>query len=218
MYALAAAHPGRVALSSTAHMYVYDEARVDHVVETGRDGLDHAAGYRVVAYAGATETRERVGGLTPAELETLWRDGGFDLMLIKADGARARWIKAPADYEPLVVPFADLVVPVVSARVLGRRLGDGIAHRPERAAAVMGTTPDAPLEPEQLARLLTAPDGLLKGVGDARVVPVLNMVDDEALRRAAGDVAQRALARTTRFDRVVLAQLKHARVVQVIER
>ncbi|MGR8918179.1 MAG: selenium cofactor biosynthesis protein YqeC [Gammaproteobacteria bacterium] len=217
MYALAEAHPGRVALSSTSHMYLYDERRVDAVVRLPGDAPPPSTA-RVVAFAGRTETRKRVGGLDAATLQAIRDRGEFDLIVLKADGARARWIKAPQDYEPLIPAFADTVIPVVSARAIGRRLDEGIAHRPERAAAVMHTRVDAPLEPLHLARLLASPDGALKGVGDALVRPLINMVDGPAELAAAREAADLALAMTVRFDRVVLAAMKGAGVVEVVRR
>jgi len=218
MYALATAYAGRVALSSTAHMYRYDAERVDQVlvVEDGVPLSDPAA--RVVAYCGPTDTPQRVGGLTDRQLAEVAGRGEFGLMLIKADGARARWIKAPAEYEPLIPAWADTVIPVVSARVLGRRLDDGIAHRPERVAAVVGAALDAALEPKHLARLLSSAQGALKGVGAATVVPLINMVDDSTLLERARSAAELALASTTRFDRVVLAMMKEGRLVEIVQR
>lgn len=219
LYALAARHPGRVALSSTAHMYRYDEQRVDQVL-TVTAGLPPAAAAdaRVVAYCTPTATPARVGGLTEAQLAAIATGGAYDLVLIKGDGARARWIKAPAAHEPSIPAWVDTVIPVISARVLGRRLDSGIAHRPERAAAVMGVALDAPLTAGHLARLLCAADGALKGVGNATVVPLLNMVDDSALADGARTVARLALAGTTRFDRVVLARMKDGCLVEVVRR
>ena len=218
MYALAAAHAGRIALSSTAHMYRYDEERVDQVlvVEGSVPRPDPAA--RVVAYCGRTDTAQRVGGLADCQLAEIARRGEFDLILIKADGARARWIKAPADYEPLIPAWTDTVIPVVSARVLGRRLDEGIAHRPERIAAIVGADPDIALEPKHLARLLSSAQGALKGVGAATVVPLINMVDDSTLHERARAAALLALASTERFDRVVLAVMKEGRLVEIVRR
>lgn len=217
MYALAAAHPGRVALSSTSHMYRYDADRVDRVVQVSGPSPPDPGG-RVVAYAGATDTPARVGGLDAAQIASLRATGAFDLIVVKADGARARWIKAPAPYEPLVPPCATTVIPVVSVRVLGRRLADGIAHRPERLAEVMGVAPDEPIEPRHLVRLLSSPEGALKGTGEARVVALLNMVDDAALARHARVIAAEALEAAPMLSRVVLAAMNRAEVVEVVER
>lgn len=218
MYALARAHRGRIALSSTSHMYVYDENEVDCVVRA-EDGVFEDAPGRVVAFAGKTDTPSRVGGLSSDQIQKLWGTGNFDLFLIKADGARARWVKAPELYEPIVPTYTNTVIPVVSARVVGRRLEDGIAHRPDRVADLMGISTRTVIAPEHLARLLASPAGSLKGVGDAAVVvPLINMVDDDALYRSARIVALEALSKTVRFSRVVLACMKKCRIVEVIER
>ena len=218
MYALAAIHGGRVALSSTAHMYRYDTECVDQVMTVAGEGDNRPGDGRVVAFAGPTDTAERVGGLTTEQLSAIWRSGRFTLLLIKADGARARWIKAPAAYEPLIPAFADTVIPVISARVIGRTLSSGIAHRGELVADVVGATLDEPLRPEHLARLLSSERGALQKVGDSLVVPLINMVDDEPTRRRAEAVAQAALAATTRFDRVVLASMRKRQLIDVVTR
>ncbi|MEX2481845.1 MAG: selenium cofactor biosynthesis protein YqeC [Gammaproteobacteria bacterium] len=218
MYALAAGCAGRVALSSTSHMYRYAGSSVDQVIEVG-DYLPRAAATaRVVAYCGPTDTPQRVGGLSEEQLAELAARREFDLMLIKADGARARLIKAPAAHEPLIPAWADTVIALVSARVLGRRLSDGIAHRPEQVAAVVDADLATPLTAVHLARLLSSVHGALKGVGAATVVPLINMVDDAALHEQAHTAARLALASTTRFERVVLGVMKEGRVVEVVRR
>jgi len=217
MYALAREHRGRVALSSTSHMYIYDEDEVDRVVQA-EDGTFEDVQGKVVAFAGKTDTPSRVGGLSSAQIQRLWQAGNFDLFLVKADGARARWIKAPEFHEPVVPEYTDTVIPVVSVRVVGRRLDDGIAHRPERVADLMGISTKTAIEPEHLARLLTSPVGSLKGVGDAVVVPLINMVDDDVLYQSARTAALEALSQTVRFSRVVLACMKQCRIVEVVER
>ena len=50
-----------------------------------------------------------------------------------------------------------------------------------------------------IARLLASEQGLLKGVGAAQVVPVINMVDDSRYEASALEAAHAALALTLRF-------------------
>lgn len=220
MYALAQAHPGRVLLSSTSHMYLYEPERVDCVVTLGQrqTSLPDFADHRVVAIAGVTATVKRVGGLSAARIRDIYASGGFELCIIKADGARARWIKSPGAHEPLIPDFADTVIPVVSARVIGRPLDGAIAHRPERLTQLLGIELGETITPGHIADLLSHRDGALKGVGEADVVPLINMVDDDALHAVAREAAVAALAQTERLSRIVLASMKHARLVEIVER
>ena len=99
------------------------------------------------------------------------------------------------------------VLPLVSARVFGQPLTEQVAHRPERVAAVTGAQPGEALTPQHVARLLTSEEGALQGVGSATVVPIINMVDDQARRAPALAAARQTLARSNRVARVVLANM-----------
>jgi probable selenium-dependent hydroxylase accessory protein YqeC len=171
----------------------------------------------VVVYAEPSSKPGRIGGVPPAVLAGLHAKGGFDVTLIKADGARMRWIKAPAQGEPVLPPGVTTVLPLLSAKIFGQPLSDTVAHRPELVAAVTGAEPGEPLTPEHVARLLTSEHGALRGVGQATVVPIINMVDDQGQRTAALAAARQALAKSDRLARVVLARMVAADpVIEVV--
>lgn len=220
MYALAAAHGGRVLLSSTSHMYPYDRQWVDQIVTLSEPGAPMPAtdDARVVAVATDIATPKRVGGLAAERLRDIAREHRFDVCVVKADGARARWIKAPGEYEPVIPDFATTVIPVVSVKVVGRTLDERIAHRPERLTALLGIAPGARIEAGHVSALLSHPRGALKGVGRARVIPLINMVDNPQLHVLARDIAHAALAQSERISTVVLACMKAARIVEIVTR
>jgi probable selenium-dependent hydroxylase accessory protein YqeC len=101
-----------------------------------------------------------------------------------------------------------VLVPVLSAQAIGQPLSEKMAHRPDRIAALTGARLGEPLAPDHIIRLLIEADGLLKGAGDATVVPLINMVDDVEREALVREVATRALALSCRFDRVVLAAMR----------
>jgi probable selenium-dependent hydroxylase accessory protein YqeC len=155
---------------------------------------------------------------TVADVARVAADRGVDATLVKADGARSRWLKAPADHEPVVPTTADTVVPIASARVVGEPLDEEHVHRPERVAAVTGREVGATLTTDDVAAVLASPDGGLRNVpDDAMVVALVNMVDDDALRATAEEIAAGVLARSDRVDRVVSARMDEARVVATFE-
>jgi probable selenium-dependent hydroxylase accessory protein YqeC len=159
----------------------------------------------LVVYAQPSPKPGRVGGVPPELLARLHDEGGFGVTLVKADGARMRWIKAPAPGEPVLPPGVATVLPLVSAKVFGQPLSEAVAHRLERVVAVTGAQPGKPLTPEHVARFLTSEQGALQGAGRAAVVPIINMVDDQAKREAARAAARLALASSNRLARIVLA-------------
>ena len=228
LYRLAEAHravgSARVAYTATV-MVAAPPARLfgEPLIGEGEDlarQLSHAlAERRLVAFVGPSSKPGRLGGLAPAFVADLHARHGLTATLVKADGARMRLIKAPAGDEPVLPAGTATVLPVVSVRAIGRPLDLATAHRPDRVARITGAAPGEPLAPIHLARLLAAADGALHRVGEATVVPVINMVDGPEAILSARETARQALALTRRFERVVLAAMTAAKpLVEVVGR
>ncbi|MGH7546009.1 MAG: selenium cofactor biosynthesis protein YqeC [Gemmatimonadota bacterium] len=221
LYRLARELPGRVALTATVHTPPF--ARHVDAVLVEDDPLARLTGgapaARVLGIAHPSEKHNRWAGLAPDAVDRLAARGMFDTVLVKADGARFRWIKAPAPDEPVIPSSATLVLVLVSARAIGRPLDAEVAHHPEALARLTGARLGEPIRPEHVAALLAHPEGGLKGVGDARVVPILNAVDDDETRERALAAARAALAATDRFERVLLTALTaDAPVIAIVSR
>lgn len=84
-------------------------------------------------------------------------------VLVEGDGAKCRPLKAPADYEPVIPPESGAVVAVAGMDCLNRPIRDA-CHRPERVCALLGKPPEALVEPEDVAQILSSPQGGRKSV------------------------------------------------------
>ena len=145
----------------------------------------------------------------PGELiARLHAEGGFAVTLVKADGARMRWIKAPRDDEPVLPPGA-------ATRAAGgldqgarpaARASDRASDRARRRGHRRGAR-RAAASPRISRGCWRAPRARCSGSARPSVVPIVNMVDDEARRAGAREVASAALAATDRFERVVLTSM-----------
>ena len=212
LYQLVREHPGRVALTATVHTTEFpDDLAMQQIIDDDanlQDRVGAADRAGSVAYACPSSKPGRHAGASPATIRAIHDGGGFVATYVKADGARMRWIKAPSPDEPVIVPEADTVIPVVSARAIGEPLSERVAHRVDRVAAVTGVTPGETLTPEAVGRLLASEQGALQFTAAARVAPVINMVDNEHQEEIARAAASAAIAMTSRFDRVVLCCLR----------
>jgi probable selenium-dependent hydroxylase accessory protein YqeC len=224
LYRLAAAHPGRVGVTSTVFIPNFPETLEAHRVIADEEHLvsavtEAATTARTVAFVLPSTKHGRLGGVPPTLINTIHEAARFDVTFIKADGARTRWIKAPEDDEPQIPEGATTVIPVVSARAIGEPLTEQIAHRVERVTEVTGARPGEVITPTHVARLLASEKGSLKGAGQAAIVPLINMVDGPERETRARQAAEEALALSPRFDRVVLAAMRRSDpLVAVVKR
>jgi probable selenium-dependent hydroxylase accessory protein YqeC len=224
LYHLATQHPGRVGITCTVPMAAFPSTLGAHEViaddgEIVQAVVHSASQYRLTAFAHPEVKRARYGGLAAEFIAKIHKTAGFEVLFVKGDGARMRWIKAPEEDEPLIPDGTTTVLPIVSARAIGEPLTDEVAHRLSRVEVVTGASRGEPLLPAHVARLLASDDGALKSTGSAVVVPIINMVDDAGLAAAAERAARLALELTDRFDRVVLTSAQRPDpLVQVIHR
>lgn len=221
-FQLARRFSGRLGLANTAHAKLFPPDWAEFSVVTGEtlvaDVIARRASPRLL-FAHPSPTPGRLAGVSLEELAAIRDAVPFDLLLVKADGARTRLLKVPAAHEPVLPEDVDTVIHLSAATALGEPLDDRIAHRPGRVADVCGLAEGQRVEPVHLARLLASPQGALKDVGDARVVPVINMVDDAGRHRLARAAATEALRLTERYDYVVLASMsRNEPVVDVVTR
>lgn len=164
---------------------------------------------RRVFVAAAEGHAGRLVGLPPGSVEALVGLG--DCILVEADGARGRWLKAPAAHEPAIPPAATLVVPVVGLAALGRPLTSEIAHRPELLARLLGLSPGEAIPEGALVHLLLHSGGGLRNVPPAaRVVPLCNQADTFEHRAAGRRIAAAILQRRWRIDRVVVGAIQRS--------
>ncbi len=177
LYALAEElrRKGRVILCTSTHILVPERYPL---VVGGAEELSAALAAHGAVCAG---TRAEGGKLTapPVAFEALAPLA--DYVLVEADGAKGRPLKAHEAYEPVVPANAQRVVLVVGADGFGRPIREA-CHRPELYAERAGASPDAGVAPEMEARVILA-----EGFGD-RVY--INKVETAADYAAAEELAK----------------------------
>lgn len=204
MYRLAkeiAALGERVIVTTTTHIMVPGESDAESLILS--DDLNtilqqlrqRLKSQRIVAVGSRLASAEgKMKGIQPEWVDEI-ADRIVDArVVVEADGSAGRPFKAPADHEPVIPTAADLVVPVVGIDVIGRLCGPEAVHRPERVARIAGIAEGVPITPEIVAKVMLHPLGTAKGSpAQARVVPVINKVDDHSLLEIAREIGRRML-------------------------
>jgi molybdenum cofactor cytidylyltransferase len=220
LFALARQFEQPVLVTTSTHLAVDQLKLADaHLTLTSSTDVPKlsTSNLKTVTVFTGPETRDgRASGPDAATLSALSefaRQHGLPL-LVEADGARGLAAKAPAEHEPAIPLFIDLVVVVAGLSALGQPLGDAVVHRPERFAALAGIHPGDPITADALATVLLHPFGGLKNIpAVARRVVLLNQADTTDLQAAARGLAARLLAA---YDGVAVAALRQAPEAQAL--
>ena len=200
----------------TPHLFVSgDEKRIKDFVGRHLDEYGHI-----------TLAKERIGGgklrgISPELADSLWNLYDIDVLIIEADGAAGRPVKAPREGEPVIPSSTTLVVAVLGLDGVGKELNDQNVFQANRVSKLTGIPEGEKMTEEGMALLMTHPEGLFKGApNSSRLAAFLNKVDiPDGLnrgRRIARIIFEKGYPG---IERVISGQLKsEPPVVEVIFR
>jgi probable selenium-dependent hydroxylase accessory protein YqeC len=132
-------------------------------------------------------------------------------MIVEADGAARRPVKAPREGEPVIPSSTTLVVAVLGVDGVGMELNEATVFQAERVSKLTGIPLGERITEEAMAILMTHPEGLLKGAPSlSRTVAFINKMDVSSGvvkgRRIAGKIFE---TKHSKIERLVLGQLKN---------
>ncbi len=218
LFQLARQLPPPVIVTSTTHLGAWQIPLADrHFVVASPDTLSDLEPQGVTLLTGRLGKDRRARAIPPEALLHLYAQSHARNipLLIEADGARQKPLKAPRADEPPIPGLVRSVVVVAGLSGLGRPLRAEYVHRPRRFSILSGLPLNHPVTPEALARLLLHPQGGLQNIpARARRLALLNQAESDEALSQAGELARRLLEG---FDAVVVGSLQRGEL-QTFER
>jgi molybdenum cofactor cytidylyltransferase len=204
-------------VTTTTKLHVDQSSMAEaHLVIQGADAFNRlpmmlSKHSSVLVTGESIEGEPKWSGLDPDmmnELAIVTKREGVAL-LVEADGARGRSLKAPLEHEPAIPSCVDMVVPVVGLDVIGEVLSEKWVHRPARVGSLLGLTMGERLEPRHVAALLRDPRGGLKGVPEGVEIRFLFNKAETADRVNDGRVIAEELIALPHVSAGILACVAH---------
>ncbi|MBI5353353.1 MAG: putative selenium-dependent hydroxylase accessory protein YqeC [Chloroflexi bacterium] len=204
-------------VTATTHLGAWQIPLADqHIIASDLDDLKKIPSHGVALVTGEIEN-DRTKPINSNTLLWLREEStSRDIpLLIEADGARQKSLKAPAEHEPAIPEFSDMIVVLAGLGVLGKPLGDEHVHRAEFFSQLSGLQIGDPITAESISRVLAHLQGGLKNIPPtARRVCLLNQADTPELQSIGGSMAHALL---DHFDSVLVGFLLNS-ALQTFER
>ena len=206
----------KVITTTTSKILEPSEDETPHLFVSGDENrIKDFVGRHLDEYGYITLAKERIEGgklrgISPELADSLWNLYDMDALIIEADGAAGRPVKAPREGEPVIPSSTTLVVAVLGLDGVGKELNDQNVFQVGRVSKLTGIPEGEKMTEEGMALLMIHPEGLFKGgPNSSRLAAFLNKVDiPDGLNRA------RKIARIifekghSGIERVISGQLK----------
>ncbi len=186
-----------------------DEKKVKNFV------LGHLDQYRHLTIAEERLESGKLKGISADLVNELWSLDKINTVIVEADGAAGRPVKAPRKWEPVIPTATTLVVAILGVDGVGKELNEENVFHPEGVSRITGIPIGEKLTDEATAVLVVHPEGLFKGAPpSSRVVAFLNKVDIPKGLATGKGIAKKILEKKhPQIERVVLGRLRDERPV-----
>jgi len=134
------------------------------ILEKARQILSDALHF--TAAAQELSSLKKLKGFKAKFIDDLWVSGLFRWILVEADGAAGRSLKAPAKHEPVIPILSKRVVGIIGMDAVGKPLNKTWVFRPEIFSDLTGLKAGQPITPGVIATMLMHPKGIMKGCPD----------------------------------------------------
>ena len=156
-------------------------------------------------------TLGKLKGFEPEAIDEIRKSGVFRWILVEADGAARRPLKAPAFHEPVIPDCSGWLIGIIGLKCIGKPLGERWVFRHKIYAEITGLKPEEPVTEESVAAALIDKNGIMKGCpSHTKKVVFLNMADNQKLlesgRRIAGILCKNGIEG---LKRVVIGRAFH---------
>jgi len=153
-----------VLITTTTKMYYSQAADFNPIFS-----YTFAAGASVLANAASQVTAwfsrrqgDKVTGLPPEWIDSLAQSGFAGYILVEADGAAGRWLKAPAGHEPVVPASTAVTVGVLNLQAIGHPLAETVVHRLHLVLSLLNKEEGQLIEWRDLALLAAGEKGIFQ--------------------------------------------------------
>jgi probable selenium-dependent hydroxylase accessory protein YqeC len=179
----------------------------------------HLDEYKHITIARERLESGKLKGVSSDLVNDFWSSNEIDYIIIEADGAAGRPIKAPREGEPVIPSSTTLVVAILGVDGVEMEVNEENVFQVERVSKLTGIPIGKKMTDEAMAILMTHPEGIFKGApSSSRVITFLNKVDiPNGVVKAKGIARKIIEMKHLQIERVVLGQLKsEPPVVEVI--
>jgi probable selenium-dependent hydroxylase accessory protein YqeC len=172
--------------------------------------LQHIDQFRHITLARERIESMKLKGISPDLVSLLWNSPEIDMMIIEADGAAGRPVKAPREWEPVIPSHTTLVIGLLGVDGVGKELNEENLFQAERISQLTGIPMGGKMTCGGMAILMVHPQGILKGAPhSSRRVAFINKVDVPKGMMWGREIGKEILEKgSPQIERVILGRLK----------
>lgn len=158
-----------------------------------------------ITFLGECVKDEKLLGVSSEKIDEIIDRNIFDFILIEADGANRKPIKAPAYHEPVIPRKTSLTIGLIGLDCLNKAIDKNIVHRPELLKKISGNEDFEIINKDLVVNLVLDKNGLFKNSKGKKIL-LLNKADDSNTIDIGKNIKD--LLKSKKFANIILGDIK----------
>jgi len=156
----------KVLVTTTTNIAFSETSEADHLIVDNSKHIRSLSGFEpgTIVCLGSCRVNNqgKLKGIEREFVGKIYREHVFDYILVEADGAKRRPIKAPAHYEPVIPRETTRAIGVIGLDALGKTITEDYVHRPLLFCSITGKKMGDTIDRKCLIDLILSEDGLFR--------------------------------------------------------
>jgi probable selenium-dependent hydroxylase accessory protein YqeC len=205
----------KVAISTTTFIFYPEKNQVDRFfVEEDQEKLLMRLGqntwnHEMIGFGKRVTLGHKVKGIHGESMDEVYQGQYFDYMLVEADGAKRKPLKAPAAHEPVIPSLTTMVIVVIGMDACGALLNEENVHRPHMVSKITQIPIGKALTSDGIATLVTDNRGSMKDIPlQSRIFLLINKVNCQERYGLAQEIAYKVRQKEKRtIEKILLCDM-----------
>lgn len=153
------------------------------------------------------KTKNKLKGVDGEVIDEIFKSNIFDYIIVEADGANRKPIKAPASHEPVIPKSTTKVIGLIGTDSIGRKLYEENAHRAEVLANITNSKLGDIIDEKIIYNLIISKQGIFKGAPElAKKYVILNKAETDERKKVSKRV--KSMINNSDIEKIIIGSMR----------
>lgn len=204
----------KVLISTTTAIMKPDRNCYDNFVLTVDRAIDYdlleklGRGVTVIARE-VIKDKNKLKGIDSESIDEIFKREIFDYIIVEADGAKRKAIKAPDSHEPVIPSLTTIVIGLIGLDVVHKKIYEENVHRADIFAKITNSKLGDVIDDRVIYELIASKNGLFKLTPkESKKIVILNKAETKERRKVAEKIDYRVKRSQIDIDKLIIGCMK----------
>lgn len=207
------AHDKKVLVTTSTAIFKPNDGNYEKLILIENNKYENmkiqASNKGLTVLARTVSPKNKLLGADPKIIDQIFKSNIFDYIIVEADGANRKAIKAPKAHEPVIPSCTTKTIGVIGMDCVGKKLYEENAHRAQLLADISNMKLGDLIDENTIYNLIVSGEGIFKSVPEmSEKYIILNKSETEKRKKVAAKVKNMIEDNKVDIDKIIITSMR----------